>query len=109
MKRLNIIYRGFWDVPRMFITAFEGRQYLFDCKFDDNLDDYPNGYRVYELPAITESQLNEVWDHLSNMAVTFIGVVPVASIQFDPTRRLNIDAAVFDEILAAPGRHSPVG
>jgi hypothetical protein len=43
-----IRYRDFYDLPRIFITSYNGQDYLFDCPFDDELDDYPDSYRVYQ-------------------------------------------------------------
>jgi len=94
-----IRYRDFYDLPRIFITTYEGRQYLFDCPFDDELDDYPDSYRVYRLPALSEAELQGSWEHLSHLATDFLGVVPVTKVHFDPTKRACVNTAIFSELL----------
>ncbi len=104
MDWATIRYRDFYDIPRIFITAHDGKQYLFDCPFDDELDDYSDRYRVYQLPAISEDDLKGSWERLSERAVRLLGVVPVAEVQFDPTKRQRLDTAVIEALLA---RHDP--
>ena len=57
----EIIYRDFWDVPRIFITRYRDKQYLFDCSFDEWLEDYPQLYQVYVLPNLGEDELKDSW------------------------------------------------
>ena len=98
MNWVNIRYRDFYDLPRIFITSYEGRQYLFDCPFDDELDDYPASYRVYQLPALLEAELAGSWERLSERATEFLGTVPVVAVQFDPSKRACISTAVFNSL-----------
>lgn len=98
MSWTAIRYRDFYDLPRIFITIHQGRQYLFDCPFDDELDEYADSYRVYELPALPDAELQGSWEHLPDSAIGFLGLIPVASVRFDPTRRACIDATVFREL-----------
>src|SRR5206468_7743506 len=100
MNWATIRYRDFYDVPRIFITALDGEQYLFDCPFDDELDDYSDRYRVYQLPAILEDDLEGSWEHLAERAVSMLGAVPVSEVQFDPTKRQRINTAVIEALLA---------
>lgn len=100
MAWLSINYREFFDVPRIFLTQFEGRTYLFDCPFDDTLDDYPDTYSVYELPDLAEAQRTGSWAHLRDMATAVVGSISVASVRFDSTKRHRIDDAVFNQFLA---------
>jgi hypothetical protein len=95
-----IRYRDFYDLPRIFITSYNGQDYLFDCPFDDERDDYPDSYRVYQLPALSKEDLQGSWEHLSGLAVNFLGEVPVAEVQFDPTKRERINATIFRDLLA---------
>jgi hypothetical protein len=95
-----IRYRDFYDLPRVFITSYDGKDYLFDCPFDDELDDYPDSYRVYQLPALSEEELQGSWEHLPELAAPFLGVIPVAEVRFDSTKREWINTAIFKELLA---------
>lgn len=95
-----IHYRDFYDLPRIFITSYNGKQYLFDCPFDDELDDYSDSYRVYQIPALPEKELQGSWERLPELAMSFCGVVPVAEVQFDPTKRKSVNTAIFRELLA---------
>ncbi|HWQ32270.1 MAG TPA: hypothetical protein VNQ79_05250 [Blastocatellia bacterium] len=98
MSWTAIRYRDFYDLPRIFITTYQGRQYLFDCPFDDELDDYPDSYSVYELPALSKAELQGSWEQLSALATAFLGRIPVARVQFDPTKRASINTAIFSEL-----------
>ncbi len=93
-----IRYRDFYDLPRIFMTTYQGRQYLFDCPFDDERDDYADSYRVYELPVLSDAELQGSWEHLSDSATDFLGVVPVTRVHFDPTKRASINTAIFSEL-----------
>lgn len=95
-----IRYRDFYDLPRIFITSYDGKDYLFDCPFEDELDDYPDSYRVYQLPALSEEELQGSWEHLPELAESLLGVIPVAEVRFDSTKREWINTAIFRELLA---------
>ena len=86
-----IRYRDFYDLPRIFITSYEGKDYLFDCPFDDEADDYLDSYRVYQLPVLSKEDLQGSWEHLPGSAAAFLGEIPVAEVQFDPTKRERIN------------------
>jgi hypothetical protein len=98
-----IRYRDFWDVPRIFLVSHHGKSFLFDCAFDETAEDYPNSYKVYIMPELSEDALAGSWQKLADRAVLFLGQVPVSKVQFDPSRRREIDAAVLDEFAAAIG------
>jgi hypothetical protein len=96
--KLGIQYRDFYDVPRIFVVNHRGKVYLFDCPFDQDLDEYPEIYKVFVLPSDSYSNLSGSWDELASRASAYLGEVPVKSVQFDPTRRREIDADVIDEL-----------
>jgi len=100
MSWSTIRYRDFCDVPRIFITTHNGEQYLFDCPFDEELDDYSESYKVYQLQAISENELERSWEHLPERAASVLGTVPVAQVKFDATKRNSIDTAVLEEMIA---------
>jgi hypothetical protein len=92
----EIVYRGFDDVPRIFIATHHERSCLFSCPFDEALDDYPDAYQVYLLPTVGDPKGN--WEELHRQAVAFLGEVPVKDVHFDATQRRAIDTAVLDEL-----------
>jgi len=94
----EIIYRDFWDVPRIFVASFRGRQYLFDCRFDESIEDYANVYQVYVMPNLDQKDLKGPWDKLSEMAKEHLGEVPVSSVQFDESKRRAIDPEIIEEV-----------
>jgi hypothetical protein len=100
MNWATIRYRDFYDVPRIFITKHNGKLYLFDCPFDEEIDDYPDRYQVYELPAISEDELQGSWERLPERAVRVLGAVPVVQVQFDATKRNSINTVVLEELIA---------
>ena len=100
MEWADIRYRDFYDLPRIFITNYQGRFYLFDCPFNDELDDYPDSYRVYQLPALTEAELEGSWEHLPELATSFLGVSPLTEVQFDPTKRERVNTVILSKLLA---------
>lgn len=101
MERTAIQYRDFWDVPRIFLTRYAGRTFLFDCPFDEAQEDYPSTYRVYLMPALDETDVEGSWTTLSAKAVRELGEVPLDRVLFDPSRRKDIDAGILDEMLQA--------
>lgn len=102
-ERLEIQYRDFYDIPRMFIVAANGDQLLFDGSFDEELDDYPDAYRVYRLPELEPGALSGSWAALPSRATRFLGTIPTAAVRFDPTRRQFVDVGVLAG-LTAPQR-----
>jgi hypothetical protein len=100
-----ISYRGYYDVPRIFLTRYEGEFYLFNCPFSEELDDYPDDYDVFLMPTDThEENLPTDWTLVAGLAVRRLGSVPVTSVTFDSTRRKQVDTSVLDALLAPAGR-----
>jgi hypothetical protein len=96
-----IRYRELWDVPRIFFTTFNEQLYLFDCQFDESVEDYPESYQVFLMPTLTDMDYSGSWVDLWRKAVRKIGDVPVSAVRFDPTRRASIGAEVFDTLAPA--------
>jgi hypothetical protein len=99
-SRARIQYRGYWDFPRIFLTQYEGRTFLFDCVFDQDLDDYPEVFRVFLMPDLRDEELPKDWTTLEAKAIRYIGEVPTSRVQFDETRRQSIDAGILEELSA---------
>ena len=96
--KAEIIYSGFYDVPLAFAVWHSGRQYLFLRGFDDTLDDYPGAYRVFSLPGLTDEVIKSSWLRIESLATAFLGEVPVAEVQFDPTKRKGIETGVIEKV-----------
>lgn len=94
-----ITYRDFYDLPRIFLVTHEGLRFLFDCKFDDDFDDYPDFYKVFLMPPLQARDLNGSWDQLSASATKYLGDVSVNAVKFDSTRRKSIDVQVIRDLL----------
>ena len=94
----EITYREFYDVPRMFVVSYRGKQYLFDGTFDESADEYPDTYQVYVLPKLGRDELNGSWVGLSDNAEEHLGEVLVSSVVFDESRRRAIDPQVIEEV-----------
>jgi hypothetical protein len=99
-SRARIQYRGYWGFPRIFLTRYEGHTFLFDCAFDETLDDYPDVFRVFLMPDLRDEELPKDWTTLKGKAIRFLGEVPTNSVQFDETRRQSIDTGILEELRA---------
>ncbi len=44
-------YLGWWDCPRSGVALIGGKPHFFDCRFSEELDDYPDLYQVWPCPA----------------------------------------------------------
>jgi hypothetical protein len=95
-----IQYRDFWDVPRIFLVEYKGHVLLFDCPFDDDVEDFPNYYRAYVLPALDSGELAESWANLSKKAVHFLGEVPIDRVHFDSSKRKEVSADLLDDLIS---------
>jgi hypothetical protein len=98
--RTPIKYLGFHDGSRNFIVRYHGRTLLFDCPFDEELDDYRDEYKVFILPPLKDEELPKDWRTLPARALGFLGGVPVDRVSFDQSRRQSIDSAILDELIA---------
>ena len=94
-----IRYMGFWDVPRIFLTRYKGQTFLFDCPFDEQLEDDSDSYRVYRMPDLAEEDLPKDWTTLHQRATSFLGEIPVVRVRFDDSRRREVELSVLDELL----------
>ena len=99
-EQAPIRYREFWDVPRIFLVPYKGKWFLFDCPFDESMEDFPDSYRVYIIPEPSEEELADSWDKLHEKATRCSGEVPIAKVHLDPSKRREIDTQVLDELMA---------
>jgi hypothetical protein len=93
---LPITYRDFYDVPRMILVEYEGAFYLFDCPFNDEMDDYPSAFTVYRLePAQGRRALeSRAWVGLAEKGKE-VGQVSVEDVHLDSSKRRSLAASVF--------------
>jgi hypothetical protein len=98
---IQIQYRDFYDIPRVFVAELEGVRFLFDCPFNEELDDYPDAYDVFVLPRLTREDLDGSWAGLSGRAIQHLGRVPTTTVVFDDSRRKTIEASVLRDLKAA--------
>jgi hypothetical protein len=99
-QRAKIVYREFYDVPRMLVLSHRGLKILLDCKFDESLDEYAPTYKVYLLPKEIDEHALQSWEALPGKATKFLGSVPVDQVNFDSSKRAEIETAVIDRLLA---------
>jgi hypothetical protein len=78
-------------------------QLLFDCEFDESIDDYSETYKVYVLPDISDDGLRGSWEHLSEKSTQFLGLLPVRGVVFDPSMRREVETQIIDALLG----HAP--
>src|SRR2546421_12677498 len=97
---MPIKYMGFYDVPLIFITRYQGDTYLFDCPFDEEREDDSDSYRVYVLPPVADEDLPKDWTTLHTRATAYLGEIPVSNVRFDPTRRNSVDISIVDALTA---------
>ncbi|TXI50884.1 MAG: hypothetical protein E6Q50_02685 [Lysobacter sp.] len=92
LKWLRIAaYGSFHDIPRSIVALDRDFVlWLFDCPFEDALDDYGEEYGVYRIGTNTMDakralQARSAMDALP--AEAYVGKVPVENVEFDATRR----------------------
>ncbi len=95
-----IIYREFYDVPRVFIVKYKQHVFLFESVFDEKTDDYSEDYDVYLMPELAEEEISGSWEKINSKATRKIGKILVSAVEFDITRRRNVKVTVLEELTA---------
>ena len=98
-EMIPIIYRDFYDLPRMFVVSFHEKQFLFDCPFNEETEEYQNSYYVCLMPKLSEFDLEGSWDLLTEKAVSRLGSITVSDVHFDKTCRKYMDPAILYKII----------
>ena len=81
-------YRDFYDVPRLILAMDEAARYwIFDCAFDEELDDYSSQYEAYYAGNDSRGAERALTLHLQGMRAPRVDIVPVASLEFDQSKR----------------------
>jgi hypothetical protein len=55
-------YCGWWDCPRDGVTLLGGLPYCFECRFSEELDDYPDQFWLWPISG------GELADELEGLA-----------------------------------------
>lgn len=97
---VDFIYSGFWDRPLGFVVNYHGVQLFFSREFNEQADDYETEYRVYLLPTIAVSEVQESWQDLRQKAEAYVCSLPMGNIRFDSTFRKSIQTDVLDDVIA---------
>jgi hypothetical protein len=102
VEMVPIQYRGFWDVPRIFLARHRGRLFLFESRYDEEVEEHADSFTVYELPIDSDAELPKDWTTLSERALKELGQISVEDVQFDPSKRQAVDAGVFQRFSSKP-------
>ncbi len=86
-------YRDFHDVPRAIVFHARGRRFFLDCELDPELDEFPDTYRLMELPLDLELHSKD-WRDLEEEHCALLGSVPVTELVLDESRRRWLNAGV---------------
>lgn len=97
-------YFGYWDVPRLFVLRRGSEMLRFESAFDEALDDYSPNYLVSSLP-IERYVAGDPRSAVSREHPWMdLGEVPVASLEFDPSRRscVSLESLTQHPVLKIP-------
>jgi hypothetical protein len=95
-------YVDFYDVPRTIVLRVHGRWLLLRSAFDERADEYETEYSVYPLPGSFEPIPEGVpWKFLDEIELRCIGKISVREVQFDPSKRKQLDASILENIATA--------
>jgi hypothetical protein len=99
-KFIPIYYRGFYDIPEVFLTEYESKVYLFTRDFDDELDDYQPDYEVYEVKNISlnDAVKGNFWFPHNFENKVFVGKIPTKDVVFDWTNRKFVNTTIFEKL-----------
>src|SRR5438552_6136102 len=106
-EQIPIIYREFYDFPRMFVVSYRGLHFLFDGSFDAQRDEYPDHYTVYQMPPLSNDVLDGSWSNLSRLALHQLGSITTTRVRFDPSRRASVSSEILDEMISTRDRSKP--
>lgn len=100
---IPFIYREFYDVPRIIILRRGNLQILLESAFDAEADEYSDNYKVFVLPNISDEDLKGSWETLASRATGLLGEIRVSDLDFDPSRRNDINPVLIDNLLKSSG------
>jgi hypothetical protein len=98
-EMIRFRYVEFFDVPRCIAVRHRGRLLLLQSAFDEELGEYPSGYSVYVLPESIEPSLRKAsWEFLGTTPITCIGRIEIDSVEFDSSKRKELDPSCLDSL-----------
>jgi hypothetical protein len=83
----------------MVLVRVGARLLFLDCQFDEDLDDYPDRFEIYELPPDHHGFGEGDWTTVL-VDAQFLGRLPLAAVEFDATRRKAMTARSLGDVLA---------
>lgn len=90
-------YREFFDVPRSLVLSHDDRLVFLESTFSESNCEFSDDYELYLLPG--DVDLSGSWNHLAGTAIRRLGTIPIAHVQFDPTRRRKLNLASLRQLL----------
>lgn len=94
-KWLSVVsYREFYDLPRLLLISDDTSSFwIFDCKFDERADEYPNEYRVFFAGRAADKALREFEEFAkssADVAMRDCDRLPIGDVKFDATRKKKL-------------------
>jgi hypothetical protein len=99
MPKIAFEYRDFWEVPRLMICSVGGIEILLDSEFDEEANTYASHYKVYAMPPELDPESPDVSEEMLSAKAEYLGSIPVSAIEFDPTLKMEMEAAPLLELL----------
>ncbi len=96
MPKIAFEYRDFWEVPRLLICTVNGIEILLDSEFDEAANAYAPHYKVFAMPPELDPDAPEA---LLSAEAEYLGSIPVDAVEFDSTKKVEMDAAPLLELL----------
>jgi len=94
---INILtYMLYWDFARIFLIKYNGLLYAFECRFEEDIDDYPDSFSVYKVLDLLKEKHNDT-DELRCLLGNYLEYeedvfvkIPISEFTFDATRKTMI-------------------
>ena len=93
MPTVAFHYRDFWDVPRLILCKVAGVDIMLDSEFDDAREEYSRDYKVYLMPPELNPEQTSLSPGAPSAGPEFMGMIPVSGIEFDASKRKELEAA----------------
>jgi hypothetical protein len=99
MSMVAFEYRDFWEVPRLIVCTVGGIEILLDSEFDEAANRYASHYKVFAMPPELDPESPDAAEELLTVEAEYLGSIPVGAIEFDPTKRIEMDVGPLLELL----------